>query len=95
MSDSDLNHYRDLCRERKTHSWIWSGGALAFIVCAFEAYSSGPSAGWPWLVGALASLFVFLWGLVEYVHYDLLVSFHLLPHEIRISDTSDEGGFDD
>ena len=95
MSNSKLNDYRDLRRERKQHSWVSNGGCLAFLVCAIEAISSGPTAGWPWLVGALASLFVFLWGLVEYVHYDLLVSFHLLPHEIRISDTSDEGGFDD
>ena len=83
MSDSKLNDYRDLLRERKQHSWIMTGGFIAFGSCAGEAISSGPTAGWPRLVGALASLFVVLWGLVEYVHYDLLVSLHLLPDEIR------------
>ncbi len=83
MSDSRMNDYRDLCRERQKYSWVSSVGALAFSGCAIEALSSGPSAGWRWLVGALVFLFFFLWGLVEHAHYDLLVRFHLLPGDIR------------
>lgn len=59
-TEDDIEYYKSLEKELTScRRWEWAW-ILSFALCLGLALEAGPNAGWPWLLGSIATLMLAL-----------------------------------
>jgi len=78
-------HYTYLKGERTKNKRWFSFSMFAFNASLILAFILGNEDGWGWLLVSIFTMFMGLWSLIEFRHFDALIAIHLLPDERRNS----------
>ena len=77
MIRADPEYYRSLRKELTIQGRWFNTSAIGLSICLGVAFQAGVSAGWPWLLGAILTLFTALWARIDQQTTQVLLQVYL------------------